>query len=53
MSDDHWGYILVAYGVTAATVLVVALRIWLEHRRLAAALARLERDGAGEESETR
>lgn len=53
MSEDHWGYVLVAYAVTAATVLVVALRIWLDHRRLAATLARLERDGAHEEGEAR
>ncbi|MBY6240565.1 heme exporter protein CcmD [Methylosinus sp. Sm6] len=53
MSETHWGYVVVAYGVTGATVLAIALRIWLERRRLTADLARLEREGASEESEAK
>ncbi|MBU3889976.1 MULTISPECIES: heme exporter protein CcmD [Methylosinus] len=51
MTDEHWGYILLAYGVTAATVLVLLARILLENRRLSAELARLEKTaGAREET---
>jgi heme exporter protein CcmD len=48
MSEDHWGYVVLAYAVTGATVAILALRILLEHRRLAAELARLEKNGAGQ-----
>ncbi|OAI29623.1 hemagglutination activity protein [Methylosinus sp. R-45379] len=51
MTDEHWGYILLAYGLTAATILIMAFRILLEHRRLAAELARLEKNGSGERGE--
>jgi heme exporter protein CcmD len=46
MSGEHWGYVVVAYGVTVATILFLALRIVLDHRRLTAELARLEGEGA-------
>jgi heme exporter protein D len=49
MSEDHWGYVLLAYAVTGVTVGVLILRILLEHRRLAAELARLEKTGAGQD----
>jgi heme exporter protein CcmD len=52
MTDEHWGYILLAYGVTAATILIMAFRILLEHRRLAAELARLEKNGSIARGET-
>jgi heme exporter protein CcmD len=45
MSEDHWGYVIVAYAATGLTIAVMALRILLEHRRLAAELARLEKNG--------
>jgi heme exporter protein CcmD len=44
MSEDHWGYVILAYAVTGATVAYMVARILLEHRRLAAELARLERN---------
>lgn len=43
MNQEHWGYILLAYGVTAVVVLTLTTRILLEYRRLRADLARLER----------
>ena len=52
MTDEHWGYIVLAYGVTAATILVLLIRILLEHRRLGGELARLEKNGAGDREET-
>lgn len=51
MTDDHWGYILLAYGVTAATILILLLRILLDHRRLRAELARLVGEGAEDRGE--
>lgn len=51
MNDAHWVYIALAYGVTAAVVGVLALRIVLEHRRLRAELDRLETKAADEHSE--
>ncbi|MBG0808639.1 heme exporter protein CcmD [Methylosinus sp. H3A] len=52
MIDEHWGYILLAYGLTAATILVLLIRTLVEHRRLAGELARLEKNGAGDRGET-
>ncbi len=49
--SDHWFYIAAAYGVTAATLGVVTLRIVLEHRRLRAALARFGAAGARDQGE--
>ncbi|WP_159725989.1 heme exporter protein CcmD [Methylosinus sp. Ce-a6] len=51
MTDEHWGYIVLAYGVTAAVILGLLIRILLEHRRLVGALARLEKNGAGDRGE--
>jgi heme exporter protein CcmD len=50
---DHWGYVLLAYGVTGAIILILVLRILLEHRRLAAELARLEQTGGGDRGEAK
>jgi heme exporter protein CcmD len=52
VTDEHWGYIALAYGVTAATILILLIRILLEHRRLRGELARLDKNGAGERGET-
>ncbi|WP_018264534.1 heme exporter protein CcmD [Methylosinus sp. LW4] len=52
MNDEHWGYILLAYGLTAATILIIAFRILLEHRRLSSELARLEKNGSAARGET-
>ena len=49
--SDHWFYIAAAYGVTAATLGVVTLRIVLDYRRLRAALARFGAAGARDEGE--
>ncbi len=51
MSESYATFIVLAYGLTFAVIGGVALRIILEHRRLRAELARLERTGAKEESE--
>lgn len=48
MSDAHWDYILLAYGVAAATIAVLVLRIVADHRRLRAELARLGRSEVDE-----
>jgi len=47
--SHHWFYIAAAYGVTGATLGVVALRIILDYRRLRAALARFGAAGARDE----
>lgn len=52
MTGEHWGYIALAYGVTAATILFLLIRILLEHRRLRGELARLEKNGAVDCGET-
>ena len=43
--DEHWSYILLAYGVTFASVGAVVWRIVAEHRRLLAELAQLQNNG--------
>jgi heme exporter protein CcmD len=52
VTDEHWGYIVLAYGVTAVTILILLIRILLEQRRLGRELARLEKNGAGDRGET-
>jgi heme exporter protein CcmD len=48
MTDSHWGYIALAYGVTVLAISITTLKIVLEHRRLQSELAELERDsGSG------
>ncbi len=49
--SDHAIYITAAYGVTAATLGFVTLRIVLEYRRLRSALARFGAAGARDEGE--
>jgi heme exporter protein CcmD len=51
MSENYVIFISVAYGLTAAVIGGVALRIILEHHRLRAELARLERAGIKEQSD--
>ena len=51
MNETHWTYIALAYGVTAATILFLLIRILLEHRRLRGELARLEKNGAVDREE--
>lgn len=51
MTDEHWGYILLAYGVTAIVILGLLARIVLDYRRLRADLSRLERRGADKPNE--
>ncbi|PWB82583.1 MAG: heme exporter protein CcmD [Methylocystaceae bacterium] len=51
MNGEHWGYIALAYGVTAVIVLALVLRNLLDYRRLSAELARLERKGAEDRGE--
>lgn len=52
MNDEHWGYILLAYGVTAATLLALVLRILFDYRRLRAELARLEQRGGDDQGDS-
>ncbi|GAC1334792.1 MAG: hypothetical protein NVSMB26_18110 [Beijerinckiaceae bacterium] len=41
MSDPHWGFIIAAYAVAAFVIGGMSLKIWLDYRGLAQALARL------------
>lgn len=50
MNESYGVFIVLAYGLTAIVIGGLALRIILEHRRLRAELARLERTGAKQES---
>ncbi len=43
MSETHWSYIALAYGVTFLVIGAVALRIALDYRRLRAELAQLDK----------
>ncbi len=47
MSESHWSYIALAYGVTFVVIGATALRIVLDYRRLRAELAQLEKDRGG------
>ena len=49
--SSHGFYIAAAYGVTAATLGVVTLRIVLDYRRLRLALARFGAAGARDDGE--
>lgn len=49
--SDHWIYVVLAYGVTIATIGAIAARIILEHRRLRAELARYGVRGARDDGE--
>lgn len=48
MSEQHWTFVALAYGVTFVVIGVIAARIILDYRRLRAELARLEALGADE-----
>ncbi len=51
MNEEHWGYIVLAYGITAVVVLGLVLRTLFDYRRLRAQLSRLENKGADRRSE--
>lgn len=45
MNSEHWGYIALAYGVTAGIIMVLVLRNLFDYRRITAELSRLEHKG--------
>lgn len=50
---DHWGFVLAAYGFTAAVIAALISYAAIDYRAQLATLARLERAGHGRRSEAR